>query len=110
MSELWLLALACAAGTYLWRGLGVLLSGRIEVDGELFRWATCVAYAMVAGLIVRIIVMPTGMLDETQLVDRLAASALGIAGYYFSRKNIFVGVIVGVIAIVIAGHLRGLFG
>lgn len=110
MSELWLLALACAAGTYLWRGLGVLLSGRIAVDGELFHWATCVAYAMVAGLIVRIIVMPTGMLEETWLVDRLAASGTGVAAYYLGRRNIFVGVFAGVVAIIVAGHLRGLFG
>ena len=110
MLEMWLLALACAAGTYLWRGVGVLLSGRIEADSELFHWAACVAYAMVAGLIMRIIVMPTGMLDETALVDRLAASALALAAYYGSRRNIFAGVFVGVIAIIIAGHLRGLFG
>lgn len=110
MPELWLLALACAVGTYLWRGLGVLLSGRIETDSELFHWATCVAYAMIAGLIVRIIVMPTGMLGETVLIDRLAACALAVAAYYSGRRNIFVGVFAGVIAIIVAGHLRGLFG
>jgi branched-subunit amino acid transport protein len=110
MLELWLLALACAAGTYLWRGAGVLLSGRIKTDGELFRWATCVAYAMVAGLIVRIIVMPTGTLGETLLADRLAACALAVAAYYASPRNIFVGVFAGVIAIVLSGYLRGLLG
>lgn len=110
MLELWLLALACAVGTYLWRGVGVLLSGKTEPDSELFHWATCVAYAMVAGLIVRIIVMPTGMLDATPLIDRLAACVLAVAAYYASRRNIFVGVFAGVILIVVASHLRGLFG
>lgn len=110
MLELWLLALACAAGTYLWRGFGVLLSGRIETDSELFHWATCVAYAMIAGLIARIIVMPTGMLEDTHVADRLVACVLATGAYYGSRRNIFVGVFAGVIALVVAGHLRGVFG
>ncbi|MBI3936465.1 MAG: AzlD domain-containing protein [Betaproteobacteria bacterium] len=81
MVEPWLLVLASSAGTYLWRGLGVALSGRIRVESELFDWITCVAYAMVAGLITRIIVMPTGMLAASLLPDRLAACALALAAY-----------------------------
>lgn len=110
MLELWLLVLACAGGTYLWRGFGVLLSGRIEVDSELFNWVACVAYAMVAGLIVRIIIMPTGMLAVSPLPDRLAACALALVAYYLSRRNLFVGVAAGVAAVIVAGHWRGLFG
>src|SRR5690606_17161719 len=38
-----LLVLACGLATYVWRGLGVLLSGRFSADGEFFTWAGCVA-------------------------------------------------------------------
>ena len=59
--------------TYLWRGLGVLLSGRINVETEFFKWVTCVTYAMVAALVVRIIILPVGLLEELPLAIRLIA-------------------------------------
>lgn len=108
-AELWIVVLGSAAGTYAWRGLGVLLSGRIRTDSELFKWVACVAYAMVAGLITRIIVMPTGMLATSPLADRLLACLLALAAFYISRKNLFVGVIAGVAALIAAGYMRGLF-
>jgi branched-subunit amino acid transport protein len=97
--ELWLLVIAAGLGTYLWRGLGVLLSGRIKVNSELFNWVACVAYAMVAGLISRIVIVPGGMLAQTALAERLIACGLAVAAYYLSRRNLLVGVGAGVAAI-----------
>jgi branched-subunit amino acid transport protein len=97
--ELWLVVVAAALGTYLWRGLGVLLSGRIKVNSELFNWVACVAYAMVAGLISRIVIVPGGMLAQTALAERLIACVLAVAAYYLSRRNLLVGVSAGVAAI-----------
>jgi len=108
MTDLWLLVLASVAVTYLWRGLGVAFSGRIRVESELFNWVACVAYAMIAGLIMRIIVMPTGSLAQSFLLDRLLACALALAAFYASRRNLFVGVITGMIAVIAAGYLRGI--
>lgn len=106
MPELWLLVVACAVGTYLWRGLGVMLSGRIRVDSELFNWVACVAYAMVAGLIVRIIVMPAGMLAQSLLTDRLLACALALLAYYTCRRNLFIGVCTGVVTLIAINYVR----
>ena len=100
MLELWVLVGCCIVGTYLWRGVGVLLSGRISVNGEVFNWIACVAYAMVAGLVSRIVVMPTGMLADTALAERLIACGIALAAYYLSRRNILIGVGAGVAAIV----------
>ena len=107
MLELSLLVLASALATYLWRGLGVLLSGRIAVAGELFSWIACVAYAMVAGLVARILVMPTGMIAETVLVDRLIACVLALVAYHLSRRNLLIGVSVGVGIIMAITAARG---
>lgn len=107
MPELWLLVLASVAATYLWRGIGVLLSGRIRVESEIFRWITCVAYAMVAGLVSRLLIMPTGMLAHTALVDRLAACALALVAYHLSRRNLLVAVAVGVGAMMAIAAARG---
>ena len=106
MLELWALVIASALGTYLWRGLGVVLSGRIKAQSELFNWLACVAYAMVAGLVSRIIFVPGGMLAQTALVERLAACVLALVAYHLSRRNLFVGVGAGVAAIMAASALR----
>src|SRR5262249_23055492 len=66
----WLVLLAGAGVTYAWRGIGVLLSGRIDAEGPLFRWIGAVAYALLAALIARMIVLPIGPLAATALVDR----------------------------------------
>ena len=107
MLELWILVVACTLGTYLWRGLGVLLSGRVTVNSEVFDWIACVAYAMVAGLISRILIMPGGMLSETALAERIAACALALAAYYVSRRNLLVGVGAGVAAIMLITYAAG---
>ena len=107
--ELWLLVVAASAATYAWRGLGVLLSGRIRVESELFDWVACVAYAMIAGLIARVIVMPSGLLAETLLAERVAACVLALAAFYLSRRNLFVGVITGMLILMTLYGLRDAF-
>src|ERR1700694_2209780 len=107
MLDLTLLVIASATGRYVWRGLGVLLSGRIQVNSELFNWVACVAYAMVAGLISRILLIPSGMLVQTLLVERLGACVLALIAYYLSRRNLLVGVGVGVAAIMAISVIRG---
>lgn len=75
-----LLGLAIAAlGTYLWRFLGVAFSGRINTDSGLFRWMSCVAYAMLAGLVARIMLMPVGLLEQAPVAARMLAVALATA-------------------------------
>ena len=108
--ELLAVVLASVAATYAWRAFGVLLSGRVEANSELFNWIACVAYAMVAGLIMRIIVMPTGLLAQSLLVDRLISCALALAAFYASRSNLLVGVAAGVMALAALGFGRSVIG
>jgi branched-subunit amino acid transport protein len=96
LSEYVLLTLACGAGTYLWRGLGVAVSSRIRPDSELFAWVGCVAFAMIAGLISRILFLPSGALEVTSLWQRLLGAMAALAVYYLiSRRNLFAGVLAG---------------
>lgn len=95
-----LLVLACGLATYVWRALGVLLSGRVSANGEFFNWAGCVAYAMIAGLTVRILLMPTGTLAATPLWARVAGCAVALAAYFLGRRNLLVGIAAGFLALV----------
>ncbi len=104
-ASIWPAILAATAVTYLWRGLGVALAGRIDPRGAVFRWTGCVAYALLAGLVARMIVLPIGELKELPLWARLAAAALSLAAFYASRKNILIAAAVGVGAIVLFAWL-----
>jgi branched-subunit amino acid transport protein len=95
MSEVMML-MGAIAGTYLWRALGVAFSARVEPDGALFRWVTCVSYAMLAALISRMTVLPLGSLAETPMSFRLGAMAVAIAVFLFARRDMLPGVIAGV--------------
>ena len=103
-----LLVIACGLASYLWRGLGVLLSGRINTASPIFSWVACVAYAMIAGLTVRLIIMPGGALAHAALADRLVACAVAFVVYFVvSRRNLFLGIGSGFCALVLLTAMRG---
>ena len=88
--------LAGAAATYVWRALGVALSGRIDPGGPVFEWAACVAYALLTALIARMILLPTGPMADTSLVDRGAAAVAAFIIFFLARRNMLVGVSSGI--------------
>ena len=90
-----------ALATYVWRGLGVALSGRIDPQGRLFEWVACVAYALLAGLIARMIVLPVGPLEQTALAARVASAVIALAIFFLARKNVGIGVFAGAGALVL---------
>ncbi len=90
-----LLAIIFIAGaaTYFWRILGVVAAQRLDPDGDLLRWLSCVATAIVAALCVKLALSPPQVLAETMLITRLGAFAFGIIAYYAaSNATISVGV------------------
>lgn len=91
----WIVVLAGAVATYVWRGLGVLLSGRIDPEGLVFRWVGCVAYAVLAGLVARMILLPIGSLAATPLLNRVAAAGAALLVFYVARRNLLLAVVVG---------------
>ncbi len=91
----WLAIFVAAAATYMWRGLAVPLSGRIDPDGPLFRWVGCVAFGILAGLIARMILLPVGPLETTPLAIRILCTLAGVGAFYAARRNSLVGVAVG---------------
>ena len=100
MTEAWLLLALCGLATYLWRGPGVLLSAGIDPRGEAFTWISCVAYAIIAGVVSRMLVMPTGALAETSALERALGSAAALGAYFWlTRRNLLVGVAAGAAAL-----------
>ena len=94
-----------AAVTYFWRGLGVAVSGKIDKDSALFRWITCVAYALLAGLIARMILLPIGPLAQLSLEQRAGATIISLAVFFITRRNLLAGVTSGAAALILIAKL-----
>ena len=95
IDNFWLIVLACGAATFVWRALGVLVTRRINANGAFFRWITCVSYAMVAGLIFRMIVMPESELANVSLPIRVSAVAIAFGAYILFKRRLVAGVVAG---------------
>ena len=93
--SLWMIVLGCAAATFVWRFLGVLVVRRINANGAIFQWISCVSYAMVAGLIFRMIIMPESQLAGVSLTIRIAAVVIAFAAYFLCKRRLVAGVLAG---------------
>lgn len=86
-------ALAAAAiATYVWRAAGVALARRIDPDSPAMGWFACVAYALVAALVARMILLPGWPLATTSLTVRLAATGVAVAILLATRGHALAGV------------------
>ena len=98
--DLWILLAACGAATYLWRGPGVLLSAGVEARSRGFTWVACVAYAIIAGVVSRMLLMPTGELVEITWGERALGSIVALVVYFrMTKRNLFAGTLAGALAL-----------
>ena len=104
---LWLIVLGCAAATFIWRALGVVVVKRIDAHGAFFQWITCVSYAMVAGLVFRMIIMPESELAAVSLTTRIFAVAIAFAAYYLFKRRLVAGVLAGGISLSLMASFIG---
>ncbi len=105
MTSAWWFIIVGALVTYAWRGAGVALSGRIDPNSALMRWTASVAYALLAGLIARLIVAPQGALGEVALWVRLSAAAVSLIAYFICRRSIPLGVAAGALWLMVISAL-----
>jgi branched-subunit amino acid transport protein len=92
---LWMIVLGCAAATFVWRFLGVIVVRRIDANGAFFKWISCVSYAMVAGLIFRMLIIPESQLAEVSPAIRVAAVVIAFAAYFLCKRRLVAGVLAG---------------
>ena len=91
-----LLTLGAIGGTYIWRGVGVMFATRIKSDGPVFQWVTFVSYAMLGGLIARMVILPIGPLMETPLLFRSLAFVIGVGVFFALGRRVLPAVFIGV--------------
>jgi branched-subunit amino acid transport protein len=104
-SEAYMAALIGALATYLWRGFGVAVGSRIDPQGRFFAWLSCVAYAVLAALILRLIAFPAGSLADLPATARIGAAVLAAVAFLLLRRNVFLGCVAGSGAIAVAAAM-----
>ena len=102
----WLGLLAAAGVTWFWRALGVMVGGRIAPSSALFQWVGCIAYAMLAGLIVRMILLPVGPVQTVPLWIRLLATIVALGVFFKTGRNLLWGLAAGLSLLI--GLMAGL--
>ena len=87
-SNIILVILVTSFATYLSRFLGVVSSEKIKETSKIFNWFNCIAYSILAALIARMVVFPTGELAESGIFIRLFVVAASVVMFLFNKKNL----------------------
>lgn len=80
------IAVAGFAVTYVWRVLAVFAVKRIDAESDLLLWVRALATALVAALVMRLVVTPSGLLADTTALARFGALGFGIAVFFWLRR------------------------
>ena len=87
-SSIILVILVTSLATYLSRFLGVISSEKMDIKSKIFRWFNCIAYAILAALIARMIIFPAGVLYESSIFIRLLVLGGSILLFILTKKNL----------------------
>ncbi len=93
--------------TYVWRALAVVAVSRINPESDLLLWVRAVSTALVAALVVRMVMAPSGVLSMIAVERQLAAIAIGIGVFYTTKRSIQLGTFATVIALALLHLLLG---
>ena len=87
-SNILIVIIVTSIATYLSRFLGVLSSEKIKETSKIFRWFNCLAYSTLAALIARIVIFPSGTLNEVDYLIRFIVIVISIIIFYLTKKNL----------------------
>ncbi|MEM5495190.1 AzlD domain-containing protein [Hoeflea sp. AS16] len=98
------IAVAGWLATDIWRWLGVLVGNRLKQDSAALTWIRAVATALLAAVISKLILYPSGELRAVPVELRLIAVSAGFAAFLFFGKRIWIAIVVAV-GLLIGGQL-----
>ena len=87
-NDIIIVILVTSLATYLSRFLGVVSAEKIKETSKMFRWFNCLAYSTLAALIARMIIFPSGSLNEVDYLIRFIVVFLAIVIFYLTKKNL----------------------
>lgn len=87
----------------IWRMIGLVFARGLDEDSQVVLWVRGVATAILAGVVAKLIVAPSGALLTVPLGVRVAAAAAGLLAFLLIRRSVFAGVLVGEAALIVGG-------
>lgn len=100
----WLAVILAGCGTFIWRFAGVVLAAKMPPHSPLMDWVNTMAYAMVAGVLMLMLVQPAGILAASGLDDRLLGLVCGVAAMMLTRR-IILSLFCGIMTFAASLHL-----
>jgi len=91
----------------IWRAFGLVLARGLNEDSEIVVWSRAVATAILAAVIPKLILFPSGTLDNIPLAVRIAAAACGFVAFICIKRSVFAAVLVGEAILLLGGFLFG---
>ncbi|WP_293864980.1 AzlD domain-containing protein [uncultured Alsobacter sp.] len=98
LASLWPYALLLVFGVLpaaMWRILAVVLSRGLPETSAVIVWVRYVATALLSGVVIKLLLAPTGALANVPLAGRLAGIVAGAAAFLLIRRSMIAGVIAG---------------
>jgi branched-subunit amino acid transport protein len=81
--------------TEIWRVLGVIAGKGLSEESELFQWVRVVATALVAAVVAKLVLTPSGALAAVPTAGRILAIAVGVTAMLMARRSLVVGLVAG---------------
>jgi branched-subunit amino acid transport protein len=91
--------------TEVWRVLGVFAGKGLDEESELLRWVRQVATALVAAVVAKLVLAPTGALAAIPAAGRVAAILAGVAAMFATRRSLVAGLVAGELTLIAAALL-----
>ncbi|MBS7545001.1 AzlD domain-containing protein [Ancylobacter oerskovii] len=86
----------------IWRVLGVLFGRGLDENSAWMQWVRAVATALLAAVVARLLLVPSGALVALPFLLRVGAVVAGVAGFLLVRRSVLAGVLTAE-AVLIAG-------
>src|SRR5262245_41954409 len=74
------------AVTYVWRFLGAVAVTSLDQESQVLLWVRAVATALVAALVARLVVTPSGLLAESPALARYGGIIVGLLTFAAVRR------------------------
>ena len=79
--------LVTSLATFSSRFLGAISSEGIKENSKLFRWFNCLAYATLAALIARTIIVPVGVVSDSSSLRRVTVVLFCLFIFCISKRS-----------------------
>ena len=91
--------------TEIWRIAGVFAGRNLNENSEIMVWVRLVAVALVAGIVAKLILSPSGALMVMPLWTRIGALVAGALGYWLFRRSVLIGLLIGELFLIGAAYV-----